>query len=181
MQIYFRLHLEWLYLFSCAPQRQIQSHSSFTNASPPKMGFEGQKETLSWLIFVLSTHRFWHQFQNLPIDQNLKCGKATAHTGAELSGTKSCGFSEEKKKLKKVLFHFRCFSVWESSCSQEVNVKGSLFPLGKGQLLYSKKTAPQNKNAVLAPAFLPDFVYDWKGFFLSSTGTGKYYIQFLPR
>lgn len=37
-------------------------------------------------------------------------------------------------------------------------MKGSLVPLGKGQLLYSKKTAPQNKNAVLAPAFLPDFM-----------------------
>lgn len=48
--------------------------------------------------------------------------------------------------------------MWESSCSLEVNVKGSLVPSGKGQFLYSKKTAPQNKNAVLAPAFLPDFM-----------------------
>lgn len=140
MHIYFRFHLEWLYLLSCVPQRKILSLSSFTISSPPKMGFEGQKETLSRLIFVLHTRRFWHQVQNLCIRQNLKCGKATAHTSAELSGTKSCGFSEEKTDQKRYSSTLRCFSVWESSCFQEVNVKGSLVPLGKGQLLYSKKT-----------------------------------------
>lgn len=104
------------------------------------MGFEGSKDTLSWLIPVLHTLIFWHQVQNLHIKKNLKCGKATAHTGAEFSGTKSCGFSEGKKGQKRHSSILRCFSVWENSCSQEVNVKCSLVPLGKGQLLYSKKT-----------------------------------------
>lgn len=57
----------------------------------------------------------------------------------------------------------------ESSCSQEANANGSPIPLGKGQLLYSKKTSLQNKNAALTPAFFPGFMsMIEKAFFLSS-------------
>lgn len=90
------------------------------------------------------------------------------HTGAESSGTKSCRFSEEGQKGHCV----RCLSVCEGSCFQEMNTKGSPVPLGKGQLLESN---PLSKNTALTPAFLPGFLYDyeWKGFFLFSTGIGK--------
>lgn len=101
-------------------------------------------------------------------NQNPECGKKTVQTGAESSRTKSCHFSEEGQRG-----HFlRCLSVCEGSCFQEVNTEGSLIPLGKGQLLESN---PLNKNAAPTPAFLPGFLYDyeWKGFFLLSTGMGK--------
>lgn len=90
------------------------------------------------------------------IKQNLKCGKATARTGADFSGTKSCGFSERKKKgQERHSSILKCFSVWESSCSQEVNVKGSLVPSGKGQLLHPKKTPPKIRMQCLLLHFSP--------------------------
>lgn len=61
-------------------------------------------------------------------------------------------------------------------------MKGSIDPLGKGQFLYSKKMSLQNKNAALAPAFLPGFMsMIEKPFFSQAQERTNYYLQFLPR
>lgn len=96
------------------------------------------------------------------------------------SYTKSCGFSEESQK--RYFFILRFFSGCEGSCSQEANAKGSLVPLGKRQLLCSKKESLRNKNAALAAAFLPSFMpVIEKAFFSQAQKWANYYLRFLPR
>lgn len=75
--------------------------TQFHKYQPSEDGFWGPKGDIFLTdLCPCTSHRFWHQVQNLHIKQNLKCGKTTAHIGAEFSGTKSCGFTEEKKAKK---------------------------------------------------------------------------------
>ena len=83
--------------------------TQFHECQASKFGFWGPKgDNVPTDLCPSTCHRFWHQVQNLHIKQNPKRRKSTAHTGAEFSRTKSCGFSEEKKAKKKILFHCVC-------------------------------------------------------------------------